>query len=137
MQKETQHGIVHPTIGTKSFYYRLQIHPSVKSIRDYWDSTSSDAGIKSSSRDVLAFCLMYEKPAGRCIGEIILAVNTPVNIIVHECLHALLHWGKLKNLNIYHAEEDFCFAMQCLVKNVLRKYKKINKIPTEKFKTPL
>lgn len=137
MPQEIHVSIVHPTTKRKSFYYRLQIHPSMKSIREYWDSVHTEAETKASGWEVRAFCLMYEKPAGRCIGEIILAVNTPVNIIVHECLHALLHWGKLKNLNIYHAEEDFCFAMQCLVKNVLRKYKKLNKIPTEKFKNPL
>ncbi|CAB4143105.1 hypothetical protein UFOVP434_78 [uncultured Caudovirales phage] len=116
--KETKIHKVFPT-KKKSFYFQLHIHPSQKSLRAYWDILNKDY-IPHSSRTVKAFFLSYEISCGKCIGEIHLTKSLPPDIIAHECLHALIHWGKLKNLNIYHAEEQFCWVYQIILKSVLK-----------------
>jgi hypothetical protein len=118
--KEIKKFKIYPE-NKKSFYFLVYIHPTQKSLRGHWDSLDKSF-VPHSSKYVKAFCLRNPVSLGKCIGEIHLQKNSPTDIIAHECLHALLHWGKLKNLNIYHAEEDFCYIYQTLIKSVLKHF---------------
>lgn len=102
-------------VKDESQYYKLFIHNTLKSLRGAWDLCEAES--QDSSRSVLAFTLM-ESAKKNCIGEIHITARTADDIVNHECLHALLHWGKLRNLNIYHAEETFCYVFQVISKDV-------------------